>query len=75
MVPETSPPPNVNELRRALLETLPDHMIPSVFVYLSRLPLTSSGKFERQGLPESDRRRPEVETKLVLPRNASEAQS
>ena len=69
----TSPPIPVSELRDYLLNTLPDYMIPSYFVPLERLPLTSSGKIDRKALPGPERTagesyiapRGEVETKLV----------
>ncbi|MEV6827027.1 non-ribosomal peptide synthase/polyketide synthase [Amycolatopsis sp. NPDC051102] len=38
-------------LRTALKETLPDHLVPSVFVPLDRLPLATSGKVDRRALP------------------------
>lgn len=37
-------------LRRALLSKLPDHMIPPAFVTLDALPLTASGKVDREKL-------------------------
>ena len=41
-----------SELRRYLRERLPESMIPQGFVQMERLPLTSSGKIDRRGLPE-----------------------
>ncbi|MFC5687627.1 non-ribosomal peptide synthase/polyketide synthase [Amycolatopsis mediterranei] len=38
-------------LRTALKSTLPDHLVPSVFVPLDRLPLATSGKVDRRALP------------------------
>lgn len=43
--------PGADELRTFLKKRLPDHMIPSAFVILERLPLTSSGKLNRRVLP------------------------
>ncbi|MDQ1355211.1 MAG: Amino acid adenylation protein [Acidobacteriota bacterium] len=40
------------ELRGYLLKTLPDYMIPSYFVQLEKIPLTSSGKVDRKALPQ-----------------------
>lgn len=41
-------------LRRSLARTLPDYMIPSLFVGLSSLPLTPNRKLDRSRLPEPD---------------------
>ncbi|WP_171074417.1 non-ribosomal peptide synthetase [Nonomuraea basaltis] len=46
-----SVPPVV--LSRALGAILPRHMVPDVFVFADRLPLTSNGKVDRQALPVS----------------------
>ncbi|MCK4258361.1 MAG: amino acid adenylation domain-containing protein [Halanaerobiales bacterium] len=45
---------NVAEVREYLAIELPDYMIPSHFVMLNELPLTSSGKVDRKALPEVD---------------------
>ncbi|WP_209015743.1 non-ribosomal peptide synthetase [Roseibium sp. RKSG952] len=44
----------IRQVRDALLETLPEHMVPGNFVGLARLPLTPSGKVNRKVLPEVD---------------------
>jgi amino acid adenylation domain-containing protein len=42
------------ELRAGLLRSLPDHMVPSVFVPVDSMPLTPSGKVDRRALPEPE---------------------
>ncbi|MFI2352086.1 amino acid adenylation domain-containing protein [Streptomyces sp. NPDC019443] len=46
------PAPEV--LREHLHRTLPDYMIPSLFIELAALPLTPNGKINRSALPEPD---------------------
>jgi amino acid adenylation domain-containing protein/non-ribosomal peptide synthase protein (TIGR01720 family) len=59
----------VDGLRSYLSESLPDYLVPSVFVPLDQLPLTISGKLDRRALPE-----PEVVSTdgYVSPRNPVE---
>jgi thioesterase domain-containing protein/acyl carrier protein len=51
VVAGAQPPPRPAELRSALRQSLPDAMIPSAFVFLESMPLTESGKIDRQALP------------------------
>ena len=39
------------ELRKYLLQQLPDHMIPNYFIPLAQIPLTPNGKVDRKALP------------------------
>ena len=41
---------DIGQLRKALQKKLPDYMIPSTFVSLNIIPLTSSGKIDRKAL-------------------------
>lgn len=67
-------PPSASDLRKFLQKTLPEHMLPPVFVMLDRLPLNSNGKVDRKALPSpgaipiASQQRPEY----VAPRNATE---
>jgi len=48
---DPSAPPAAAALRDALRTTLPEHMVPSAFVFLDALPVGSTGKVERAALP------------------------
>ncbi|MEW6755261.1 MAG: amino acid adenylation domain-containing protein [Candidatus Latescibacterota bacterium] len=57
----------VDELRRHAAQELPDYMVPSAFVLLAALPLTSSGKLDRRSLPHPTRSRPALAAPFVAP--------
>src|SRR5262249_18308096 len=61
-----------NELRKFLKQKLPEHMIPSVFVFMDSLPLTPSGKVDRRALPAPHYERPELGEIYVAPRTPTE---
>ncbi|MEI6411069.1 MAG: amino acid adenylation domain-containing protein [Bacteroidota bacterium] len=71
--PETSLP-DATILRSFLGNTLPDYMIPSYFVALESMPMTSSGKIDRKALPAPDHSAMQSGTVYVAPRNAVENQ-
>ena len=65
-------PPTTSEMRDYLRRTLPEYMTPSSFVVLEALPLTATGKVDRNALPEPEQARPELAQVYVAPRTAVE---
>jgi amino acid adenylation domain-containing protein len=63
--------PGAGELRAHLRRTLPDSMVPSVFVELDDLPRTPSGKVDRAALPPPEDHRADRPA-FVAPRTADE---
>jgi amino acid adenylation domain-containing protein len=67
-----APLPTRLEWQRTLAQSLPEHMLPAVFVTLAALPLNAHGKVDRRGLPAPDRDRPELAETYLAPRSAAE---
>ena len=65
-----SEPFDAAHIRNKLRKELPAYMVPSYFVTLAQLPVTSNGKLDRRALPEPDRSGTRGRT---APRNETEA--
>lgn len=65
-------PANVSELRDFLKQTLPDYMLPSIFMSMDVFPLNPAGKVDRKALPEPESIRPALRVQYVAPRDDAE---
>ena len=63
---------SISKLRDDLRRVLPDYMVPSSFVRMDVMPLTTNGKIDRSALPAPDRERPEQAAEFVPPRGTIE---
>ncbi|MFF2744146.1 non-ribosomal peptide synthase/polyketide synthase [Kitasatospora sp. NPDC058048] len=70
-VPAGDRVPPAEELRAWLRRTLPDHLVPTAFVPLARVPRTVSGKTDRRALPAPPAQ-PDRTTPYVAPRPGTE---
>ena len=63
---------DVARLRATLGKTLPEYMVPAVFMPLATLPVTPNGKLDRAALPKPGRLRPDIGTPFAPPADAVE---
>jgi amino acid adenylation domain-containing protein len=61
-----------DKLRQFLCQKLPEYMMPSSYMLLETLPLTSNGKVDRKALPKPDSLCLSAQTKYVAPRSELE---
>ena len=72
VVPATEAALTASQLRNSLKAQLPEYMMPSAFVLMDALPLTTNGKVDRQSLPAPDSDRPELEVVYQAPQTELE---
>ncbi len=59
----------VSELRDFISKSLPEYMLPSHFIFLEKIPLTTNGKIDRKALPEPGGDRPELDQAFEAPQS------
>lgn len=67
-------PVDQKEIKRVLRESLPRYMMPHVFTLLPEMPLTSSGKINRKGLPKAELKGMERSVEYAKPEGELEKQ-
>ncbi|MGW6962491.1 non-ribosomal peptide synthetase [Streptomyces zaomyceticus] len=72
VVPEAGAVPDPAELREALTALLPGYMVPSRFLTLDALPITTNGKIDHKALPTPWNDDTETATARVAPRGRVE---
>ena len=58
---------SANEIKAVIGEKLPKYMLPHIFTHLDEMPLTSSGKTNRNALPKIDLENISNETEYIAP--------
>jgi amino acid adenylation domain-containing protein len=72
IVPRVGDAPAISDLRNHMKRRLPDYMLPSIFVVLESMPLTETGKIDRESLPAPEQSRPALEQSYAAPATALE---
>jgi len=72
IVPEKQDSFNIEELHNHLQNHLPEYMVPSSFMKIDSLPLTSNRKINRNALPEPDNLRVDLGETFIGPRTPTE---
>ncbi|KAA3617202.1 MAG: amino acid adenylation domain-containing protein [Calditrichaeota bacterium] len=63
---------DTKEIREKLKTQLPDYMVPTAFLSLDRIPLTTNGKVDKRALPKPEYSREELQQEFIAPSSAGE---
>jgi acyl-CoA synthetase (AMP-forming)/AMP-acid ligase II len=74
IVPYNDEKLSISEIRRFLMEILPDYMIPASYIFLDAFPLTTNLKLDRASLPKPPMSRPNLEASYTAPRTPLEGE-
>ncbi len=72
IVPDTEDVPTVESVRSFMAVSLPDYMIPALFVIVQELPLTANLKVDRKALPDPDRNLLQTDSEFIPPQSETE---
>ncbi|MDH5507425.1 MAG: alpha/beta fold hydrolase, partial [Anaerolineae bacterium] len=66
------PPPTITSLRAFLMDSLPDYMLPSKYIWVTDFPKTPTGKIDLRSLPSPDSSRPVLGDDYTPPNTPTE---
>lgn len=69
---DSSKPLSVSALRSHLASTLPEYMVPAVYMRMASMPVTPNGKLDRRSLPAPASTRPELSVPYQSPVGSDE---
>ncbi|MGD9488076.1 MAG: amino acid adenylation domain-containing protein [Calditrichaceae bacterium] len=67
IVPADRDKVSTEQLKAYLKSTLPDYMIPAMFMFLDKMPVAATGKVDRKSLPEPEISRSDLKTGYIAP--------